>query len=159
MQTPELRVAARAVVLDPRERILLVRFVQPRSGATWWATPGGALDEGETHEDAVLRELAEEAGIHAPLGPRIWMREHTFPWGDRVVRQVEQYFLVRVESAEVAPEFTPEQLRDEAVHELRWWSVAELEASQEEFAPRRLPELLRQLLETGSPPEPLDSGV
>ena len=43
---PQLRVAARAIVLDPDDRILLVLFRSPTSGQTWWATPGGALDDG-----------------------------------------------------------------------------------------------------------------
>jgi 8-oxo-dGTP pyrophosphatase MutT (NUDIX family) len=159
-RTPELRVAARAVVLDPEDRILLVFFRNPDTGGTWWATPGGALDPGETHEQAVRRELLEEAGIPAArLGPCIWEREHVFEWGGRLVRQVERYFLVRVESAELAPHFTPEQLASEGLHDLRWWSLPELEASDAVFAPRRLPELVRDVLETGPPGQPIDGGV
>ena len=56
-----LRQAARAVLLDPDDRILLVRFEFP--AAAFWGTPGGGLDPGETHEQAILRELAEEAGL------------------------------------------------------------------------------------------------
>lgn len=159
-RTPELRVAARAVVLDPDDRILLVLFRSPHTGGAWWATPGGALDPGETHEDALRRELLEEAGIRAPdLGSFIWEREHVFEWGERLVRQVERYFLVRVESAELAPHFTPEQLASEGLHDLRWWSLRELEESSEVFAPSRLPELLRNLLDMGPPAAPVDAGA
>ena len=148
--------AARAVVLDPEDRILLVRFRQPDVGDTWWATPGGALDPGETHEDALRRELLEEAGIAAEIGPCIWTREHVFHWGERYLRQVERYYVVRVESRVVAPQL---DLAAENVHELRWWTLAELSASQEDFAPRRLAELTRDLLAEGPPLEPFDAGV
>ena len=56
-----IRPAARAIVLDPDDRILLVRFEFP--DGTFWATPGGGIEPGETPEEAVRRELAEEAGL------------------------------------------------------------------------------------------------
>jgi 8-oxo-dGTP pyrophosphatase MutT (NUDIX family) len=147
-------------VLDSVNRILLVLFRSPHTGATWWATPGGALDPGESHEDAVRRELLEEAGIvAAELGPCVWEREHVFEWGERLVRQVERYFLVRVESPELAPHFTREQLESEDLHDIRWWSLDRLERSAEEFAPRRLASLLRDLLDSGPPCAPIDAGV
>jgi 8-oxo-dGTP pyrophosphatase MutT (NUDIX family) len=155
-RTPEVRVAARAVVLDPDERILLVQFRNPHSGAAWWATPGGALDPGETHEEGLRRELLEEAGIAAEIGPCVWTRDHTFEWGERLVRQVERYFLVRVESDEVAPQL---DLAAEDVHDLRWWRLDEVAASAEDFAPRGLAALLRDLLEHGPPSEAIDAGV
>jgi 8-oxo-dGTP pyrophosphatase MutT (NUDIX family) len=155
-RTPELRVAARAVVLDPDDRILLVLFRSPDSGDEWWATPGGALDPGETHEDALRRELLEEAGISADIGSCIWLREHVFTWAGRYIRQVERFYIVRVESPEVSPQA---DLAAESVHALRWWTLDELERTPDELAPRRLAPLLRELLECGPPAEPVDAGV
>jgi len=56
-----IRPAARAIVLDPDDRILLVRFEFP--DGMFWATPGGGIEPGETPEEAVRRELAEEAWL------------------------------------------------------------------------------------------------
>ena len=53
----------------------------------------------------------------------------------------------------------PSELAAEFVTGLRWWTPAELEASDELFAPRRLPELVAALLRDGPPGEPLDVGV
>ncbi len=75
------------------------------------------------------------------------------------MRQVERYFLVRVSSPELAPHFTPEQLEGEGLHDIRWWSLAELDAADAVFAPSRLPVLLRDLLEADPPSEPIDAGV
>ena len=154
-----IRQAARAVVLDPDDRILLVRFQFPEG--LFWATPGGGLDEGETHEAAVLRELAEEIGLeHVELGPWIWTREHIFPFLDgRWDGQAERFALVRTHRFEPAPRFTPEQLAAEHVTGLRWWTAAELAASEDRFAPSRLPELVAALLRDGPPAEPVDVGV
>jgi len=160
LHEPRLRPAARALVLDERDRILLVRFVNPHTGNTFWATPGGAVDEGELHEQAARRELAEEAGLGgAELGPWVWTREHVFMWVDRWIRQQERFYVVRVEAAEVAPTFTPEQLASEGIHEHRWWSVEEIAASDALFAPRALAALLGMLLREGPPAEPRVVGI
>jgi 8-oxo-dGTP pyrophosphatase MutT (NUDIX family) len=155
-RVPTDRIAARAIVLDPEDRILLVCFRQPNTGEGWWATPGGALDEGETHEDGLRRELLEETGIVAQIGPCVWTRVHVFDWGEHFIRQIERYYVVPVETDRVAPQL---DLAAEDVHEIRWWTLAELEASAEEFAPRRLPALIRDLFEQGPPSEPFDAGV
>ena len=154
-----LRQAARAVVLDPSDRILLVRFQFP--ARTVWATPGGGVDAGETHEQAIVRELAEEAGLEeVELGPWIWTRTHVFPFeSGRWDGQQERYVLVRTPAFEPAPRFTPDQLAAEFVTAVRWWTQAELAAAEELFAPRRLPELVAALLREGAPGEPVDVGV
>ena len=154
-----MRQAARAVVLDPADRILLVRFEFPTR--TVWAAPGGGLDPGETHEQAIVRELAEEAGlVGVELGPWIWTREHVVPFESGLWDgQVERYALVRTETFEPAPRFTPHELAAEFVTAVRWWTQAELSASEELFAPRRLPALVAALLRDGPPGKPVDVGV
>jgi 8-oxo-dGTP pyrophosphatase MutT (NUDIX family) len=153
---PHDRIAARAIVFGPGDRILLVRFSPPHALGGWWATPGGALDGDETHEEGLRRELLEETGISAPVGPCVWTRVHAFDWGEHFIRQIERYYVVRVESDEIAPQV---DLVAEDVQEIRWWTLPELEASDELFAPRRLPELIRRLMDDGPPSEPFDAGV
>jgi hypothetical protein len=67
--------------------------------------------------------------------------------------------LVRTPAFEPAPRFTAEELRAEYVTAMRWWSLRELEAGEDVFAPRRLPELVAALLRDGPPGEPVDVGV
>ena len=154
-----LREAARAVVLDPARRILLVRFEFPERSL--WACPGGGLEPGETHEDAVRRELCEEAGLELiDLGPCIWTRTHVRPmFGGRWDGQVERFFLVEADAFEPTPHLTPDQLRAEGVTDIRWWTPAELDATTALHAPRDLPNLVRRLRVDGPPREPIDAGV
>ena len=144
-----LRDAVRAVLLDPDDRLLLVRFVFPDREV--WAPPGGGVEAGEPDEPALRRELAEECGLSEfDLGPQLWFRTH-WQLGERWGGQTDRYFLVRVPAFEPKPELTAEQLRAEGFDVMRWWTPAELAASTERFAPRRLPGLVDELLRDGPP--------
>jgi 8-oxo-dGTP pyrophosphatase MutT (NUDIX family) len=154
-----LRPAARVILIDDDERVLLVRFDFP-DVPTVWATVGGGLEPGETHEEAARRELAEEAGLEVvELGPPVWTRTHVFELGLRWDGQTEVYFLASTRPFEPRPRHTWEQLNAEGVTAIRWWTIAELEAADVLFAPRRLPALLRDLLKHGPPEEPVDVGA
>jgi double-stranded uracil-DNA glycosylase len=152
-----LRQATRAIVRDPDDRVLLVRFEFPDRAI--WATPGGGIEEGESHEHAIRRELEEETGLVGfELGPPVWLREHVFPLG-RWDGQAETYYLVRTPAFEPEPRLSWEQLNAEYVTAMRWWTLDQLESSAERFSPRGLPRLLRRLLEDGPPQAPIDVGV
>jgi 8-oxo-dGTP pyrophosphatase MutT (NUDIX family) len=65
------RHAAVAVVLLPDEAgrpcfVITRRAPKLRAHGGQWALPGGRLDAGETPEEAALRELREELGLHLP---------------------------------------------------------------------------------------------
>ena len=54
--------AVGAVVRGADGRLLLIlRGKEPAKGC--WSLPGGRVEPGETHEEAVVREVAEETGL------------------------------------------------------------------------------------------------
>jgi 8-oxo-dGTP pyrophosphatase MutT (NUDIX family) len=149
-----VRHAARVLLLDSDDRILLLRAHTFGDGLVFWLAPGGGLDAGETHEAAALRELAEETGVHAELGPCVWTRTHEFAWEVGRLRQVEKFFVARTMEKAISP-VRP----DGYTTGHRWWTPAEVMASQEVFAPRRLAELLPAVTRGEYPSAPIDCGV
>lgn len=154
-----IRPAARAVVLDDDDRILLVRFEFPAK--TLWATPGGGVEPGESHEGALRRELWEEAGMADPgIGAELWTRLHLIPFVNGLWDgQAERFFLVRTPPFEPVPQIPWVELNAEYVFAIRWWTLDELERARVPFAPSRLPALLRALLADGPPVSPLEIEV
>ena len=125
------RQGARVLLLDPGSRLLLLEVVMPTEG-TFWITPGGEIDPGETEQQAATRELREETGIRVDpnglVGP-VWSRHHDFTWDGRRIHQSERYFLARIDGTD---DFAPE-LSDPSeaatIRQIRWWSLDELHAA------------------------------
>lgn len=159
MSELRLRSATRAIVLDENDRVLLVRFSAP--GREIWLTTGGGIEEGESDEQAVRRELHEEAGLVGfELGPLVWTRTVLQSLeGGHWDGQAERFYLVRTAAFEPSPALSWEALQEEGMTAVRWWTLDELEAAETLFAPRRLPQLLRELVRCGPPAEPVDVGL
>jgi 8-oxo-dGTP pyrophosphatase MutT (NUDIX family) len=144
------RNAAR-VVLVADGRVLLQHGFDPgRSEAgTWWITPGGGVNEGESVEEAAVREVLEETGLHlspAQLGPVMATRVAYFDFDGRRFRQSESFFAVHVET------FTPEhhgwdEVEQRALLDHRWWSVAELRATDETVYPSELADVVQAVID------------
>jgi mutator protein MutT len=56
-----------AVILDGSRVVLVKRAHEPLQGE--WSLPGGAVELGETLEDALAREVVEETGLDVDVGP------------------------------------------------------------------------------------------
>jgi len=146
------RRAARVLLVDGAGRTLLLHGGDPaRPGARWWITPGGGLDDGETLAEGAARELFEETGLRvdpAELGDPVWHEITEFSYRARAYRQEQDFFLLRVAEWRVDRAGMDQEER-ETITGHRWWSAAEIEASDEQIYPRELAGLLRRLVLVG----------
>ena len=156
----EQRRAVRAVLLSPDNELLLMRMVDAARQRSVWITPGGGLEPGESELAALERELREETGLVAPaIGPELWTRTHTFKLPERELTQHERFFLVRAARFEPCASGMPDEPERAWFDCFRWWPIAEIEQSPDWFAPRGLARLLRQLVDHGPPPQPIDASA
>ncbi len=152
-----LRQAARVALFDDVDRVLLVRFEWP--GGSIWALPGGGIERDESPREAACREIVEETGLpHGSLVGPIWLRTAIFDRVPGFDGQFEYYFTARVTSTELSPTMTTDELRDEFLGGAAWWSIPDIIASSEAFAPKALGSLLGQLVADGSPESPFRIG-
>jgi len=151
--TENPRLAARILLIDTVDRLLLMQARHPL-GHFFWVAPGGGLEPGETFEAAAQRELLEETGQSPAIGPCVWTRRHSHIWDGRQFDQAERYFMARTTSGLVKP-----VKLDDYIVGYRWWSLDEITASTEIFAPRQLARFLSPLLAGDVPSEPIDCGA
>lgn len=149
----ESELAARVLVIDSADRILLLQAQHP-DGRQFWLMPGGRLRVGERFDAAAIREVYEETGLNVTIGPHIWTRRHIFTWNDVQQDQYEQYFVAFTHESDITP-IQP----DGYMVGHRWWTFDELAQSNEEFTPNALVNLLPPILRRNYPDPPIDCGI
>ena len=144
------RTAARALLIADRS-VLLIQGRDPArpERGTWWLTPGGGIEDGESLEVALAREILEETGLLvAPdqVGAVVATRVAHFDFDERTFRQHESFFAV------VVTPFTPTdrgwdalERRELITH--RWWTLDELAATDEIVYPSELAPLMHAVLD------------
>jgi ADP-ribose pyrophosphatase YjhB (NUDIX family) len=144
--TPSLPVrrAARVILLDPADRVLLMRYDQPPPNGRHWATPGGGVDDGEDYATAALRELAEETGwTNIVLLGEVLRRSFDMDYAGRMVHQDERLYLARTGQAGRAVGDVAAMHEADGIAAWRWWTVAELDSTDEQVWPPGLAGLIR----------------
>jgi ADP-ribose pyrophosphatase YjhB (NUDIX family) len=134
------------MLFDETGAILLIRFMVPRVDGefVFWALPGGEIETGETEADAAVRELKEELGVAVTVEGPVYRDANMFLHQGEMQDNLD--FLFWAECGREEPRltgFTTEERK--IMKEFRWWSEAEVEASEERIFPVNLADRMREL--------------
>ena len=147
---PILRQAGRMFVLDEDQRVLLIHERRDiGSELSHWITPGGGVEPGESLAEAAVREVYEETGLRPALDPAaepMFEERVRFTIGGLDLIQTNFYFLVHVPSGLPVQPAGHTEIERLVVLGHRWWSLAELAASDVVREPVTMVELIERAL-------------
>jgi 8-oxo-dGTP diphosphatase len=88
-----------AALIESEGKLLVCQRRRDDTFALMWEFPGGKKKPGETPAEALARELHEELGVAARIGPEVYRTRHKYP---QMVEPIELVFLqASLEGAEI----------------------------------------------------------
>jgi 8-oxo-dGTP diphosphatase len=108
-------IAVVAAVIERDGRILICQRRRGDHFELMWEFPGGKVQPAETPEEALLRELREELGVSAAVGPEIYRTRHRYTQLDRELELI--FYSARL---------GPEPLENLAFEQVVWAERASL---------------------------------
>ena len=126
--------------IDGAVHFLLIRDPYGKMGL-----PKGHVENGETVEDAALREVGEETGLTGVvMGPSLGTTDWHFRFEGQLIHKYCQYFLMGSQFGEPEPE------REEGITECRWLPLDEAVAEVAYDNAREVVRVARQLVDSGA---------
>jgi 8-oxo-dGTP pyrophosphatase MutT (NUDIX family) len=144
----EKRYCAKVLLVDERQRVLLFSGIDRTKPdvPAWWFPVGGGLKPDETPSEAAVRETREETGLVIDVpGTVVFTRQFTWDFEGSDYQQEESFFLVRTSSFRPTSEAWTET-EAATITDWKWWSIDELEGTDETVFPENLAEQLRRLV-------------
>ena len=138
-----MREVARVLLLNEHSELLLLKGGDPTDPnlGSWWFTPGGGVEEGESHQAAARRELWEETGLDLEVtGAPLWERVASFEFMGTAYHQRELFFVAQTAKYEPTAKLLT-NIEQESLQGWKWWSESELLETKEQVYPADLGEL------------------
>ena len=111
-----------------------------RRGRLLWSLPKGHIEEGETAEQAAVREVEEETGIIAAVQAPLGSIDYWFVAEDRRVHKTVHHYLLQARGGELSD-------ADVEVTEVAWVPLGELDGRLAYADERRLVRRATEILE------------
>lgn len=118
---------------DGSLRVALIGRVT-RSGRIDWCVPKGHPEGEENHEQAAIREIAEETGLEVEIIERLGDIKYEFAAGNKLISKTVHHFLMRQIGGFLTVENDPQQ---EAV-DVQWFEVDNLHVTLAHENERRI---------------------
>lgn len=140
--------AARAIIFNGNQMLVMYRN---KHGREYYTLVGGRIDEGETPQSALVREVKEETGLDVIKAQLVFTETHSAPYNSQYI------FLCEVASAEGAAiqETSEEGFLNRMggnIHQPYWTETAKF--AQLPFHTMQLQQAIVDALKNGFPQEP-----
>lgn len=127
MDAEWIRVGAYVVCRDSEDRVLLTRFHAPgHPDSGRWTMPGGGVEWGESAEWTAERELAEETGMSAHLGPVLGVYSRWYTAEESFRGEPGHHFGVVFSSRSVSGDLRTDFSGDDTTDMAGWFSLPEM---------------------------------
>jgi mutator protein MutT len=114
----EFKLGCGALIINDNNQVLLIkRGSKAKSERGVWSRPGGGVEEGESPEEAVKREIKEELGIEIEILEPLDFIEHLSDTGQH---WIALGYLAKVKNGE------PRIMEPEKIEEIKWFSLDEI---------------------------------
>lgn len=155
----DIRKTARLILLNPENEVLLMNIRSKDVSdpdkpiqKPFWVTIGGKIEDGESLSEAAIREVAEETGhTNVLIGPPIWHGSVVLNWKGVQTELQETFVVAHTDKYEIIRDGLSQE-EQEVVQKYKWWSVAELQSTDDIIIPRDLATLLPDII-AGNYPE------
>lgn len=140
--------AARAIIIEDNKVLVMYRN---KGGSQYFTLIGGKVDEGESSEEALVREVREETGLEVIALQQVFTEDHPAPYNDQhiFVCDVAQHGDVAIQ------EMSEEDLLNKLglnIHKPMWVDIGAF--SQIAFRTPQLQQAIVDGLVNGFPPQP-----
>jgi 8-oxo-dGTP pyrophosphatase MutT (NUDIX family) len=101
---------------DGEEIEVVLASRRTRRGELAWGLAKGGIEEGESHEEAAVREVKEETGYDAEIEASLGDTRYFYVWEDTRIRKTVHFFLMRCTGGD------PDD-RDDEMEDVRWFPL------------------------------------
>ena len=98
-----------AALIEADGKLLVCQRRRTDSFGLMWEFPGGKLEPGETPAEALARELHEELGVTARIGPEIYRTRHQY---SELGEAIDLIFF--------AATVRPDEVKNQAFEKMEW---------------------------------------
>jgi 8-oxo-dGTP pyrophosphatase MutT (NUDIX family) len=160
-----IRSSVKVLLLNDKDELLLICADDPKTTTVdgeyhgkFWFPIGGEIEKGESIQEAAFREIYEESGIEkkdVELGPVVWYGEFDLVLGGVKTHLKQTFIVARTKKRKVA--FTKlDQWERKVIKEVKWFSLREIETSDEIIYPVLLKKYLPDIIFKKYPKKPIE---
>jgi 8-oxo-dGTP pyrophosphatase MutT (NUDIX family) len=101
---------------DADEIEIVLASRRTRRGELAWGLAKGGIEDGESMEDAAVREVREETGLLAEIEESLGETRYFYVWENVRIRKTVHFFLMRHTGGDIDD-------RDDEMEEIRWFPL------------------------------------